>query len=490
MTSLYCSGKRLGAVLAAGLAMLGACTEDPEGPAFGNSDGAVVLPPGNDAGSFPPVGNPPSSLGGASDASASGAGDASVPGGPGPSAGGLPCNVKKIVDAKCAATCHTDPPQGTYMALKTHAQWLATGTSDKTKKYWELAKVRVNATGNMSMPPTGSTELTAQEKTTLNTWLSSGAPASTEVCAPSVTPDAGVPPENLDTTGLECFKFLAHTKGDKKSKFKVGAVKDAYWNFGFKAPWTGMMYGIIVRPVIDNATVLHHWLIYREDIADDSVEKTIGQHPGGELIHGWAPGGIAMDFRKHGDVGFELPPTSYAVEFHYNSSDPNALDASGVELCAQKTPPKNIASMTWLGYDQGGTLSYASGVCLSPSTSWTGTCKPVAQTGPINLVFVSPHLHQTGRHLKSVIKGVDGKERILHDKAFDFNYQVTYETQEVLMPGETITTTCTFSEPKCAGQATTQEMCYLFTYAWPKHALVDKGTEGTFMHGEGVCLGQ
>jgi hypothetical protein len=69
---------------------------------------------------------------------------------------------------------------------------------------------------------------------------------------------------------------------------------------------------------------------------------------------------------------------------------------------------KNIASLSWLGYDQGGALSYASGVCFEP----------------------------------------------------------------------------------CAGQATSQEMCFLFTYAYPKLALKDNGPEGTLMHGEGVCLGQ
>ena len=129
------------------------------------------------------------------------------------------------------------------------------------------------------------------------------------------------------------------------------------------------------------------------------------------------------------------------------------------------------------------------GTCLSPSTNWTGTCKPVGQSKPINLLFMIPHLHQTGRHVKSVIKGADGKERILHDKPFDFAYQTTFETSEVLMPGETITTTCTFSEPKCAGNATAQEMCYLFTYAYPKGALIDNGAEGKFIHGEGTCLG-
>jgi hypothetical protein len=242
--------------------------------------------------------------------------------------------------------------------------------------------------------------------------------------------------------------------------------------------------------VTDNAKALHHWLLYKENVADGSVEETIGQHNGGELIHGWAPGGIAMDFRRHPDVSFELPTGTYGLELHYNSSDPNAEDASGAEVCYTKTKTKNLASMTWLGYDQGGVLSYASGgaFCLEAATSWTGTCRPASQE-PIHLIFMTPHLHQAGRHLKSVINGPNGP-RVLHDKAFDFNYQTTYETNEVLMPGETITTTCTFSEPKCAGQSTTQEMCYNFTYAWPAHALVDNGPEGTLMHGKGVCLGQ
>jgi Copper type II ascorbate-dependent monooxygenase, C-terminal domain len=449
MTSLYCSRAGLIGALFTGLLVAAACAEQADPGKPGRS------------------------------ANAAGASGSS----------GLPCDVKKVVDAKCAATCHADPPQGTYMALKTHAQWLATGTTDKTKKYWELAKQRVNADDTKVMPPASAPALSDDEKATLNAWLDADAPASTESCAASGSEDTP-DPSDIDTSGLDCYKFLAHAEGDKNAKFKVGAAVDAYYNFGFQAPWTGMVYGVVVRPVTDNAKVLHHWLIYRENIPDGAIQRTIGQHAGGELIHGWAPGGISMDFRKHGDVGFELPPTTYAIEFHYNSSDPDALDASGVELCVQKAPPKNIASMSWLGRDHGGTLSYASGICFSPATSWTGTCKPAEQTEPIHMLFITPHLHQAGRHLKAVIKGTDGTERVLHDKPFDFNYQVTYETEEVLMPGETVTTSCTFSEPKCAGQKTTQEMCYLFTYAWPQHALVDNGPEGTFMHGEGVCLGQ
>ena len=98
-------------------------------------------------------------------------------------------------------------------------------------------------------------------------------------------------------------------------------------------------------------------------------------------------------------------------------------------------------------------------------------------------------MHEAGRHMKAVINGPNG-QRVLHDKPFSFDSQVSYQVDEVLMPGEYITTTCTYSEPKCAGQATGAEMCYLFTYAYPKGALADGGAWGTIAHGQGACLGQ
>jgi hypothetical protein len=397
---------------------------------------------------------------------------------------GLPCAVKTIVDSKCG-TCHgTTPSFGAPMPLATQAQFQANSVYNPATKVYSAVRTRVNATNN-PMPPPPNT-MSAAEKQTLNAWLDQGAPQGTEsTCVSS----GGGPldPNAIDTRGLECYKMLAHAEFGG-GKFEVGAATDAYYNFGFDAPWTGTVYGMVVRPVIDNAQVLHHWLLYREAVTPGSITPSIGQHAGGELIHGWAPGGIAMDFRRHGNVGFELPDTTYSVEIHYNSSDPFATDASGVELCVQRNPPQNLATLSWLGYDQGGTLSYASGICLEPATSWTGTCAPVSLE-PIHIIYVTPHLHQTGRHMKAVINGPNGS-RILHDEPFDFAYQVTYEKNEILQPGETITTTCTFSAPNCAGQATSQEMCYLFTYAWPKNSLVDYGLEGTFMHGEGVCLGQ
>jgi hypothetical protein len=484
--------------------LLVACIEDPDAAEPTGSPICVVncgdaaalpaAPGGGGSVSAPTLGMPGSAGAGGTTGTAAGA--TGTTGGPGGLAGGtggsggagdeLPCDVKSIVQQRCGS-CHGTTPMSAPMSLVTLAQWHAPAASDKTKLNHQLAKVRINASSN-AMPPPSIGVLAPDEKQKLNAWLDQGAPAASGACATPPVPAGPKDPASIDVTGLECHKFLAHAPGSKTTKYKVGAALDAYVNFGFQAPWRGTFYLKVIKPVIDNSRALHHWLLYREQVQDGSVTSTIGQHSGGELLNGWAPGGDTTDLRTHGDIGMELPAGTYSIEIHYNSSDPEAQDASGVEVCGTSAAPKHIASLSWLGYDQGGTLSYATGICLDPATSWTGTCDP-GHTQPIHLVSLTPHLHQAGRHLKAVINGPNGS-RVLHDKPFDFAYQVTYDTHEVLMPGETITTSCTYSEPKCAGQSTQQEMCYLYALHYPKQTLVDYGPEGTFMHGEGVCLGQ
>ena len=424
-------------------------------------------------------------------------------------ASGLPCDVKKIVYEKCGA-CHSDPPVGTFMPLLTnaHFQALSTTPGNEGQSYAALARTRINS-ADRPMPPQGSTPLTEAERATLNAWLDQGAPVGTDSCGGgdviSQPGNGGTNGggnsgngEEIDTTGLQCVKLLAHANNDKNRKYKVGAVVDGYVNVNHQSPWRQTVYGVVIRPVIDNAKVLHHWLLYREPGGQDGrVTPSGGQHTGGELIHGWAPGGESLNFRKYDDVGVELPVSNYVVEFHYNSNDPNAEDASGVEVCYRTDKPRNIAGLSWVGFDQGvesyaaGAIlgGWASGFCLDPRETWVGTCRPKAPQQPIHIVGVSPHMHESGLHMKAVIKGPNG-ERVLHDAPFAFDSQVHYDVEETLMPGEYIETTCNFSAKKCAGQATGSEMCYLFTYAYPKGALSDNGLWGQIAHGQNACLGQ
>lgn len=403
----------------------------------------------------------------------------------------VPCDVGKLLTKHCGSCHGAMPAGGAPMSLITTSDFQAMLASGKTAR--DSVKSRINETDTKKkMPPAGNTALTTDELAALNAWLDKGAQSAGEgdACSsasPSASPDSDevvdLPADTgpIDTTGLTCYKLTAHN-GDFKTPYAVGAAVDSYVNFTFAAPWKTTVYGVVLRPVIDNTKAIHHWLLFEDDVpgTPSGAVAGTGAHPSGQLLHGWAPGGDPLNFRSAPDeVGLELPATTYTVEYHYNSSDPFAVDASGVEICVQEKKPANIAALSWLGNDN----------LLVPSTTWTGVCAPISQE-PIHIVGVSPHMHLTGTHMKGTITRANGKKVTLHDEDFDFNYQRSYRKNAVLMPGDTITTECTYSQPMSFGESTQSEMCYLFTMAYPKGALASPDIWGTFAHGGSSCLGQ
>jgi mono/diheme cytochrome c family protein len=407
----------------------------------------------------------------------------------------LPCDVKAVVTKYCG-TCHGEEATfGAPMPLTTVADFEAPGKSDASKTMAALVTKRINATtGATRMPPTSSKQLTAADLAVLNDWIEADMPGSTSEGCEAPSSDAGSktdastgPVANLpdphEDPDLKCYKLLANS-GDGKTPFKVGVARDAYYNVVLTPPWKGStVYARVMSPVIDNKKVLHHWLLFQDDSAGrvGAPVKGSGAHPSGQLLMGWAPGGEAFDFRGHGeDLGIELPGnTTYTIEFHYNSDDAAALDASGAEVCVTTTKPTNVAGVSWLGNDN----------LLVPSNSWSGTCKPATAT-PIHLVYLSPHMHLQGRHQKAVINRKDGTKEPLLDEDFDFDYQISYATDKVLNQGDSITTTCTFAQPMTFGESTNAEMCYMFTVAYPKDLLTDGAPWGGVAHGGSSCLGQ
>lgn len=481
-------------VIATGL--LGACASDAKAPCAGddcdtenqssneavhNADAGHAASSGSSktSGSKVDAGVPKSS------APAAAKPDASVT-----SAGGkLPCDVAKIVDKYCS-TCHgMSPAFGAPMSLTGVADFEAPAKSDPTKLVSSLTSTRVNATvANKKMPPASAPQPTATERATLTAWVKAGTPAGTESCAVASAPDAGSAghtgeslPQPAADPSLTCYKLLSND--GRGGKFAVGVARDAYFNVVLAAPWKGTVYARVISPVIDNMKAIHHWLLFQDSTpgVPAAPVSSSGAHPGGQLMFGWAPGGEPMDLRtRAADIGMELPGnTTYTLEFHYNSDDAAALDASGAEICVTTEKPENVIAESWLGYDN----------LLVPSTSWTGTCAPSSKE-PIHIIQVTPHMHLSGTHMKGVINRKDGTTEILSDEDFDFNYQVSYPKDVTLMPGDTITTTCTFSTPQSFGESTTAEMCYLFTLAYPQGALADGQVWGSTAHGGSSCLGQ
>jgi hypothetical protein len=281
-----------------------------------------------------------------------------------------------------------------------------------------------------------------------------------------VTPD----PVDADVT---CYKFITHG-GSEGTPYQVGIANDAYFNFTFMAPWTGMQYARSFRTIIDNATALHHWLFFKEPgpVPDGAVSPSSGTHPGSELIHGWAPGGENLELSA--DVGFEMPATGFTLELHYNSGDPTATDTSGVEVCVTSQVPTNIASISWLGSD-----------VISNTTSVTGTCRPTGGQR-IHILGGTPHMHTHGTHMKVEIVRAAGGVEMLHDMPFDFSSQISYMKDTWLEPGDSINTTCTYDRPVSFGEGTGDEMCYFFTLYYPKLSLTDAGL-GAVIHGPNSC---
>jgi hypothetical protein len=358
----------------------------------------------------------------------------------------------------------------------------------------EAASRRINAPGAARMPPPGTVEaLDATELATLTAWLEGGArPALEGGCAisdavlpgtdaeliprPTVTGTVLTPYEGWDD-GVECYPFTAFQSGNKDTPFRVGTAVDRYLGFGFSPPWQGTRYVRAFRTIIDNADVLHHWIFFEDPSARDATaNEIIGAHPGGAMMHGWAPGGGDLYFTP--DLGMRMDSGStYLLEVHYNSNDPSAVDASGVEICVTEEAPANESIISWLGTD------------AISGTSSSGTCAPTARE-PIRIVGGTPHMHLKGTHMKVVIERAGGGQEVVHDEPFSFENQRSYDEDITIMPGDRITTTCTFNSPATFGRGTNQEMCYWFAMAYPAGSLTDGGLIGALTHGANSCLGR
>ena len=351
-----------------------------------------------------------------------------------------------------------------------------------------LVKKRINDAA-MPMPPG---ELLAEhERSVLNRWLDTGHPQGapgdascfrTPEKPQQVTPEA-TPRGTLQPDGTTCYTFRNHgqpSPGDS-SPYPIPSGEH-YVSFYYTAPWTTPVEAVSFRTIYDNRKVMHHWLLYSTLGAtmDGTFAPSIGTHIGdaAQLIAGWAVGG--SDVRMPKDVALRVPGPGEGlmIEWHFYNAEPQlAMDTSSIEVCTLPAGTlKNLAGITWLGTEN---FNGPLGMPPKVESQFSGTCLP-SRTGmnasdPIKLFFFWPHMHTYGRHMRSIVTRVDGTQETVFDKAFDFNYQITYDTAVELRPGDVISSTCTFQNTSDSavafGPSTNQEMCYQFAYSYPAGAL-------------------
>ena len=399
----------------------------------------------------------------------------------------LPCDVKAVLDAHCAS-CHAagTPQFGAPMSLASASDFAAAAPRAKTPIY-EAASDRIQRTGPGTMPPSPQKPLSEDERATLLAWFDAEAPSSDQKCAPTPSGDAprgdaGTPPVAQGDCELG-FELRAHD--DKGGKFPIPPEDDRYECFYFNAADVGIDANTLatsLSPLLDDTRVLHHWLLFAAENEDEAPSGTHAQcsgiHPGAFLMASWLPGTPALNLPK--DVGMEFPKSKTAqfiLENHYNNQAryQGASDNSGVKVCATRQKKAQHAAMHWLGSEL---------ITLQPGAKGTvaGTCAPQSKE-PIHILGVIPHMHRLGRHVKMTIQRANGSSEVLHDAAFEFESQGYFEKQAVLQPGDRVRTQCDYMNDTAGtvtlGEKTTNEMCYMFTLAYPVGSM---NTGGDFVN--------
>jgi Copper type II ascorbate-dependent monooxygenase, N-terminal domain/Copper type II ascorbate-dependent monooxygenase, C-terminal domain len=409
------------------------------------------------------------------------------------SASGLPCDVAQVVADKCAS-CHGDTPAfGAPMSLSSWSDFQAEAVSGG--KVYERVLDRIHDV-QRPMPPADHAPLVASEQSALEAWIADGAPKSSAACAPgadgstSVTDDdAGTTDtpseEDLDLSECESVTELRAFGGgdpDGDEPYAVPMENDHYECFAFDVPWEDKRHAFRIDPLIGDARVVHHWLLYSVPKMKAGTTMTCnGIHPDATLVSGWAPGGPSQVLPP--DVGMQMPKggeSSFLLEVHYNNSAryEGATDKSGVRLCTSSKLRENEAATHTLGTEA---------LLVPPGPYSTGgTCSPTKQA---TILSVSPHMHKLGRRMTiDLYRGT--KTTTVFDRGFDFLDQRVWQLSEplVLEPGDRLQTTCSFMNDTGTfvpyGEATTNEMCLNFVLAYPPGAL----DTGSLSGGANRCM--
>jgi hypothetical protein len=317
---------------------------------------------------------------------------------------------------------------------------------------------------------------------TLDGWLAAGAPsggADDAACAVTMMPPEVGAPVPVDPNET-CFELRMHggQSASDTSPFTIQSG-ERYHCFYYTVPWTEPVVATRFGNVFDNPALLHHWLLYTTSTrASGTSAECTGSHIGdnAQLLSGWAVGG--QDLVMPADTGLELPApgTNLLVEWHlYNNGGLPTPDNSGLEVCTvpRGMRPK-VGSMTTLG-----TEDFGLGIPAGTQSEYTSTCVPsragMSATDPIHIFTFLPHMHKLGRNLRSVVNRANGTQETVFDKPFDFMQQIHYPASIDLMPGDTVTSTCTFHNdtplPVAFGPSSEQEMCYQFVLSSPAGAL-------------------
>lgn len=390
---------------------------------------------------------------GSPDGGGGGTGDGGVP-----VVRGIPCDVDAILEANCRK-CHASSPLfGAPMPLVTHDDLVAAAKSEPSKKVYELAGARTKNDAS-PMPPPPNPRLSSADQATLDAWIAAGAPKSTEAC--------GGGGKGPDVKPLAC---QADQKIRPTAKWKMGAETDAYVCYGFDTSASARRHVIAGAPVVDNAKIVHHILLYQSatSVSGTPTKCGAGGNAGWRLVTGWAPGGKNFELPPEAGFAEETGTTHWAVQIHYNNAQglTGEEDASGYDLCSTDKLRANDADIFATGTTE---------ITIPGRSTHTTTCEfTVPQSfGSIKIFSAWPHMHKLGRAQWAKRVRAGAETTILDEPNYDFSVGGTATGVNIdVAGGDVLRTMCKWQNPDGStvkfGEGTGDEMCFAFFTYYPK----------------------
>jgi hypothetical protein len=394
----------------------------------------------------------------------------------------LPCELRSVLETSCQS-CHAATPGSLApMALTSLEDLMGPAISQPERRVYELVSERIHST-SAPMPPTTARKLTAAELATfdgLGAELAAG-PATCEGSGAKQVTYPAPDPSEIE----QCYPFYAYARGgDLQQPFQVPTGEN-YACFAFDIPWSGPAQALSVH--IRDSPVLHHWVLFDQQLSvpQGTVLVTPDDCSLGATTM-YASGLISEEdaLNMPPAVGLQMPTAGTGLKLmlsvHYFNMGEPIDDASGVEVCVAREAREHTAAPHNVG---------ARDLELPPhqATNIVTRCTPT-YPGDIHLIKTQPHMHARGVRLDTVVERADGTRETLIDVPYDFTNQITYETDMVLKPGDTLVTTCHFQNDTDRvikeGASTDDEMCMNVLTAWPAGSLnsntVDDGGIGCF----------
>jgi len=378
------------------------------------------------------------------------------------------------------------------MALMTWSDFEAAARTKPALAVRELVAKRVHDSAR-PMPP--NKPLPEDELKVLDDWLAAGAkPEDAAIsCGPDRDPEPA-PSEAGPPEDSTCYTVHAHgqsTPGDTSPWL----VDDQHYAcFYFDQPWPDGAQGVYFAPDYDHhPELVHHWIVYLDQNGinpDGTATKCSGLHDTNPtMIAGWAPGSDNNDLPA--DVGMFLSPPNkkllLEMHFYHDGVSAPIATTSGVKICTANKPRKHTATISMLGSEY---------INVEPKSAATvqGTCTP-QYDGEIHILRSWPHMHEIGTGMRTDITFANGRTQTLGPWRFDFNNQVSYSTPVTIRPGDRLTTTCEYFNPRdtvvSTGTSTDSEMCFNFVTAYPAGALKSRnifGASTSLTASETACL--